>query len=370
MTPNKILLPNWSVAIALFFLVSCEPSPQVIPPNPDPDETPTATLEPGERCFTYEGDTLDASVQLTLAADGEVNGTSWGTIQNDAEGYYTSYTKSFAGELEDDRVLVEVTTEIEADTQVEDRVWLLLPDSLETEDRIYLQVPCDTLVDRQGVSVPEPLNLDENTGSVSVEKTLDSPQTQTYSISAPRARQLSVDLNSQSAKFDLVSPGGTILVESTATADLVLPETGEYLIVVSNEAGSETYSLNVELLSENSPINSFGFPDGNYFLGSVPALEEPASEYILMRSDRDRVVGYRYIDGTDNIGCFVGTLTENTIADPQVAYPPPPGSDANWTVSSGDPIAIGNFHLLSWSDAPEFATMGLRECSELFADEF
>lgn len=102
-------------------------------------------LEPGDYCFEAASDTLDAQMQLTLAANQQVTGKNSATIHNDAQGYYTSYSQEFMGILQEGKLPVDITTKIEGDTQVIQENWTLTPDSISTGRETYQRIPCSRI---------------------------------------------------------------------------------------------------------------------------------------------------------------------------------------------------------------------------------
>ena len=82
-------------------------------------ETPAA----GPYCFSFEDETLTLDVALILDEDQGVTGRQVGVIENEAEGYYTSYESSLTGVLEGHTLTLDIVTEIEYDTQEEQAQW-------------------------------------------------------------------------------------------------------------------------------------------------------------------------------------------------------------------------------------------------------
>ena len=165
-----------SVSLALLLLTSCgqsgqkvEQQPTVEPTTPSTTEQKSETktsesetttteqksssvssksakqLEPGDYCFEAASETLDAQMQLTLAANQQVTGKNSATIHNDAQGYYTSYSQEFIGILQEGKLPVDITTKIEGDTQVIQENWTLTPDSVSTGRATYQRIPCSSI---------------------------------------------------------------------------------------------------------------------------------------------------------------------------------------------------------------------------------
>lgn len=153
-----------SVSLALLMLTSCGKSqqqPKTEPTTQSPTEQQSETktssvgqkgtsapsksgeqLEPGDYCFEVASETLDAQMQLNLAANQQVTGKISATIHNDAQGYYTSYNQEFTGLLQEEKLPVDITTKIEGDTQTIQETWTVNSDSLSTGRETYQTVPC------------------------------------------------------------------------------------------------------------------------------------------------------------------------------------------------------------------------------------
>lgn len=82
-------------------------------------ETPAA----GPYCFSFNDETLTLDVALILDEEQGVTGRQVGVIENEAEGYYTSYESTLTGVLEGHTLTLTIVTEIEYDTQEEQAQW-------------------------------------------------------------------------------------------------------------------------------------------------------------------------------------------------------------------------------------------------------
>ena len=162
-----------SVSLTLLMLTSCgksqqqvEQQPKTEPTAQSPTEEQSETkepsvgqkgtsassksdkpLEPGDYCFEVASETLDAQMKLNLEANQQVTGEISATIHNDAQGYYTSYNQEFNGLLEEEKLPVDITTQIEGDTQTIQETWTVNSDSLSTGRETYQTIPCSKLGD-------------------------------------------------------------------------------------------------------------------------------------------------------------------------------------------------------------------------------
>ena len=82
-------------------------------------ETPAA----GSYCFSFNDETLTLDVELILDEEQGVTGRQLGVVENEKEGYYTSYESSLTGVLEGHTLTLDIVTEIEYDTQEEQTQW-------------------------------------------------------------------------------------------------------------------------------------------------------------------------------------------------------------------------------------------------------
>ena len=82
-------------------------------------ETPAT----GSYCFSFQDETLTLDVELILDEQQGVTGRQVGVVENEEEGYFTSYESSLTGVLEGHTLTLDIVTEIEEDTQEEQAEW-------------------------------------------------------------------------------------------------------------------------------------------------------------------------------------------------------------------------------------------------------
>jgi uncharacterized membrane protein len=107
---------------------------------------PTDEVEPGSYCFDYDDKNLSATAQLLVALDKSVTGTIDATIHNAEASYYSSYNQKFAGILNKNKLDVNITTQIENDTQNSQEIWTLTQESLKTKQQNYQKIDCASLI--------------------------------------------------------------------------------------------------------------------------------------------------------------------------------------------------------------------------------
>jgi hypothetical protein len=102
-------------------------------------------LTPGKYCFAVENDNLSATAEIDLMADHYVDGEVKATVHNEDLGYYTAYEQSLSGKLKGDELSLDITTNIELDTQNSKEVWTISPESLNTGRQIFDRIECEQI---------------------------------------------------------------------------------------------------------------------------------------------------------------------------------------------------------------------------------
>ncbi len=113
--------------------------------TPSSQQSPTQTIKKlaaGEYCYTAKTETLSARAKIKISAASKVNGSVQATIENPAEGYFTSYNQTLTGELEGDKAKLKVITKIENDTQNKQETWIITESSLNTGLESFAKADC------------------------------------------------------------------------------------------------------------------------------------------------------------------------------------------------------------------------------------
>ncbi|MDW8202329.1 MAG: hypothetical protein RML75_14135, partial [Cyanobacteriota bacterium SKYGB_h_bin112] len=262
--------------------VSCQSANQSAPsPSPSPQVATTlspvaAGLESGTYCFKLSTATKQASTKLTIAPDQQVSGTLDGIIQDQAASYFTSYQREFKGKLDGEKLPVAVSTKIENDVQTSVEDWTLSKTQLIANQDILNRVDCAELTQAAPApantpvaSAPSPskpeapsepqsrrmrVNFAAGSNTATVENSVVRGTTDTYLLNARAKQRMRVTITSleNNAVFDIVSPSGNLLQPETSgvdvtNADLTLPETGDYEIVVGGTRGNASYKLRIQI---------------------------------------------------------------------------------------------------------------------------
>ena len=83
------------------------------------------TNSTNESCYHGTTETLDETIRISISQDNKVSGTIDASIEDDENGYYTTYGGDFSGELLGDKLHVTATMEIEGDVQEYTEIWIL-----------------------------------------------------------------------------------------------------------------------------------------------------------------------------------------------------------------------------------------------------
>lgn len=112
------------------------------------DKTNTKTaLEAGAYCYRTDEPKLQAIAELLVEPDKSVTGTLAATVTDAANGYYTSYDQTLAGELKGDQLTASITTNIEDDVQQTNETWTLNDKQLSSDSAIFLKrVNCEEII--------------------------------------------------------------------------------------------------------------------------------------------------------------------------------------------------------------------------------
>jgi hypothetical protein len=264
-----------SLLLALTLAAGCgsnrtsdSPTP---PQSPGADATspaPTQTaaenpLQPGEYCFTVEADDLTGEARLIVAADNTVTGQTAAAIHNEAEGYYSSYRQDLVGELTGNQLSADITTQIEDDVQNEQETWTVTAEQLDTGRTVYEAADCATVGDRlaggggapsestDGASTAQGQRVEFSTGenSTVLENSVIRGERDIYLLNAEADQEMILEISSleDNAVFDVVAPDGLIIAQEETSDRFVLPQTGDYQIIVGGTRGNATYEITVEI---------------------------------------------------------------------------------------------------------------------------
>lgn len=158
-----------TLAAAAVMLAACgdsdEPAPDIAAGTPPAEmSTPTgpdtngmaraepplnASLGPGTYCYFRDDADVTEGLEITVPEDGAITGQNYGTIHQEAEGYYTSFsvTMTAGTSAEDGTLTFDTVTEVDGDTQTGQATWSVTPDSAAPDglETSLGSAPCDTL---------------------------------------------------------------------------------------------------------------------------------------------------------------------------------------------------------------------------------
>jgi len=249
-----------------------EPTPSADPvepdvPAPDPSQaaapTPVAAaLTSGTYCYTINDGILTGAVRLTVAGT-QVSGDSSIAIQDEAAGYYSSYVQDFFGNLAGDRATLTVDTWIEYDQQTTQETWVVTPETLGVDRDTFFAADCASAAVVNWLPGPDELTGEDllaalppggqrvafapGTSGTTLENSVVRGDRDLYILGAQGGQEMTLFITSleDNAVFDVVSPSGDILLLEGVGETLMLPQTGDYSIIVGGTRGNATYSLDV-----------------------------------------------------------------------------------------------------------------------------
>ncbi len=270
------------IGLSLTGLLACSPpepetSTSTEPPATETPEDTTDTtdateaedsataLAPGRYCYGLDDGVLGGVLRLTVDDQQQVTGDGLFSIQNPAEGYFTSYVQKFEGTLDQGEVDLTLTTWIEYDQQESSETWQVTPTAVVQDADTRLDaIDCAEaslgfqdedgleaadLLDAPTVINTETLQFEPGTSQAVVENGVVRAERNRYLIRAEGGQQmlLSITAVENNAVFDVITPSGLILTRESTEAELFLPHTGEYQILVGGTRGNAGYRLSVEI---------------------------------------------------------------------------------------------------------------------------
>ncbi len=115
-------------------------------------EPETDPLSPGTYCYYRDDENVTEGLQVMVTDTGTVSGENYGTIHQEAAGYFASFTTTLTeGQTGDNAdVTFDTVTEVDGDTQMGSAIWELTPDTAAPDglETLLASAPCDGLADR------------------------------------------------------------------------------------------------------------------------------------------------------------------------------------------------------------------------------
>lgn len=236
-------------------------------------ENSSTALAPGEHCFEHRSETLSADIKLAVAPGGEVKGEATATIHNDAVGYYSSYGQTIQGTLDGQTLEADLVTRIENDVQTSQETWTVTRDRLMDRQNSYSAADCSTFAEGLSRSPSEsaapgsalkatnPLleaaiavhqtrvRFAAGSTGTEVENSVIRGERDEYLLGAIAGQTLVLSIRSleDNASFGLVAPDGGVLLEDSRQAQVTLPQSGDYSLVVGATRGNASYQLAIDI---------------------------------------------------------------------------------------------------------------------------
>lgn len=245
---------------------SVTPSPSTPVASNPPENSPVTALDPATYCYTVENANLTGAVRLTVDSAAQVSGDSSVSIHNDEAGYYSSYAQKFSGNLTGNQANLAVITWIEYDRQSEETIWTITPETLTVQDDTFTAADCGAeavvnpfagpdglgAVDLLGDLANQPgqrVQFASGTSGATLENALVRGERDLYALNAQGGQAMTLDISSleSNAVFDVISPSGYVLVREGINENILLPQTGDYRIIVGGTRGNATYRLDVAI---------------------------------------------------------------------------------------------------------------------------
>jgi len=190
-------------------------------------------------CFSVANDNIDSIARIYIDGNNQVTGRVEATIHNEKASYYTSYTQTLQGTKNGNKLILNITTKIELDTQKTKETWTLTADSLNTGRVVYQKQPC--LVSQ--------IRFAPGKNSATVSQSVVRGSRDIYLLKANQGQRMDVKITAleNNAVFDIIAPNGQVLKTEATQSSLKLPTTGNYEIVVGGTRGNASYQLNVKI---------------------------------------------------------------------------------------------------------------------------
>lgn len=234
----------------------------------DATSRPTAnasnSLKAGQYCYEAETDDISGVVRLMVNPDQTVRGDSQASIHNEEASYYSSYRQDFSGTLDGNQLDLDVTTWIEYDVQNDQQTWTVSAQQLDDTRNVYSSVDCELVqnlfVNADGLEAEDltayatavheqRVQFPAGSTSTTVERGVVRAERDVLLLGAQGGQEMTLNISSleDNAAFDVVSPSGQIMVTESTSEQLLLPETGDYKVIVGSTRGNTTYQLYIEI---------------------------------------------------------------------------------------------------------------------------
>lgn len=220
-------------------------------------------MSPQVYCYGINSDTLTGAIRLGVNENQQITGDSQISIHNREVGYFSSYAQKFAGVLKAQQAVLNLTTWIEYDVQSTQETWIVTPTTLDTGRAYFTRLDCtrarERFVGPDGLEAADLLHdpganyrrqqvqFQPGTSAAVLTEALVRGDRQIYQLRAQGGQQMILNISAveENAVFDLISPSGRVLMREGRRETILLPETGEYQVIVGGTRGNATYTLQV-----------------------------------------------------------------------------------------------------------------------------
>lgn len=230
-------------------------------PMPDPIYP---VLEPGRYCYTSDTDFETIYARLSVDSADRVTGDVQGTIHNEENSYYTSYTQAVDGTIDGSNLNVDVATWIEYDRQNRQEVWRVSDDALKIDSATLEKEKCAAVnkafQNEDGLEAADltqsanrvkttPVFFESGKRDATVSDAVVRGDRDVYLVGAQGGQKMTLSISAleNNAVFDVVSPSNMILGTELKQTEIFLPHTGDYKIIVGGTRGNATYDLKIEV---------------------------------------------------------------------------------------------------------------------------
>lgn len=209
---------------------------------------PNQAIAPGNYCFEVNDSDTSGFAIVEVAADRSVFGSVDATIHNEAEAYYTSYKQDLVGNLQGTQLTLDLTTQIELDTQNTQETWTLTEEVLDTGIDSFTRVGC-TVLNPPSPSQDFQVQFNPGTSIGILSNAVVRGDRDTYLLNAGAGQVMEVQISSleDNAAFDVIAPDGSVLAQEFVDDRIPLPVSGNYQISVGGTRGNAIYQLRVEI---------------------------------------------------------------------------------------------------------------------------
>lgn len=260
--------------------------------NPEKNETKVSSkktnnsqssMTMGTYCYSVNDQNLTAWSQLEISENQEVTGEIHGSIHNEESSYYSSYIRTFEGTINNNQLDVDITTEIENDVQTKQDTWSINQNELITDAETLSSLNCDEYknadeffeknllsenhlddntnddstdentsnINQYNPSPNSPITVRfaQGTNSTVIENSVVRGEQDIYLLGVLKNQKMTVNITSleDNAVFDILTPTGKLTDSEVTDTEIILPESGNYQIVVGGTRGNATYTLKVKI---------------------------------------------------------------------------------------------------------------------------